>query len=382
MRRDWREPKPSRMFRGSELPRLLAGLLMLALLLLLFNRLRNPDMWTWFAPNAPSSTAAGKTEDAKGSPTAAAIRAATDEPQSTPRSTGQTREKTPSESPPPRDLDKEATDQDPDEAREAAMEYQAITDGTLELQREEMVHYNRIVRWVQNQSFDTLLHRARSDLIFRQLYQSPDKYRGKLVALDLNVRQVLDVGESENGVQLWEVVGWTTESNAWLYWTIVLDLPKGMPTGPNVSERARFVGYLFKLQGYHEAGAKPNAPPLKAPLLIGRLEWKPAEAAASGDTASETTWGLVLLAVVGALIGLRFVYGALRRRPRTMDARVRDPSTGTAVPIETWLDRQEHEGDHGESRSTGTDEPPDDGRPGGDGQPRDAGPLSEQLDES
>ena len=263
MRRDWREPKPSRMFRGSELPRLLAGLLMLALLLLLFNRLRNPDMWTWFAPNAPSSTAAGKTEDAKGSPTAAAIRAATDEPQSTPRSTGQTREKTPSESPPPRDLDKEATDQDPDEAREAAMEYQAITDGTLELQREEMVPYNRIVRWVQNQSFDTLLHRARSDLIFRQLYQSPDKYRGKLVALDLNVRQVLDVGESENGVQLWEVVGWTTESNAWLYWTIVLDLPKGMPTGPNVSERARFVGYLFKLQGYHEAGAKPNAPPLK-----------------------------------------------------------------------------------------------------------------------
>jgi hypothetical protein len=369
------------MFRGSELLRLLTGVLMLGLLFVLFNRLRDPSVWTWLVPNASSARPSDKADGAKVMPAADAAKATSDATRTIPITVGQETTKTQSESPPPRDAAKGPTDQDPDEAQEAAMEFQAITDGTLELQREEMVPYDRMVRWVQDQSFDTLLRRSRTDLAFTHLYQSPAKYRGQIVALDLNVRQILDAGKDESGVHLWEVRGWTTESKAWLYWAIVLDLPNGMPTGPDVYEKAEFVGYFFKLQGYHEAGAKPNAPRLKAPLLIGRLEWKPVVAAPSDDKTSEFTWGLALLTILGAAVGLRFVYRALRQKPRAKAVHVLDRTAGTTVPIETWLDRVNHAGDDGENGLTGTDEPCNDKRHAGDGQPREAGPLPEQLDE-
>jgi hypothetical protein len=322
------------MFRGSELPRLTAALTMLVLLFLLFLRLRDPNTWTWFASNRSSSSPA-READATGPSAAAAVDG---EARAARRATAQSGEKSSA----PRATDSGAADQDPDEAHEAAMEFQAVTDGTLELQREEMVPYNRIVRWVQDQSFDSLLHRARSDLLFRQLYQSPGKYRGKLVTLELNVRQIVDAGKNDNGVPLWEVIGWTNESKAWLYWAVVLDLPKDMPTGAHVSEKAKFVGYFFKLQGYHEAGAKPNAAALKAPLLIGRLQWQPVAAAVPTDRSSQTIWGMALLAGVGAVIALQFAYSALRRQRRANSARHHESGTATSTPIEDWLD---HPGD-------------------------------------
>ena len=46
-----------------------------------------------------------------------------------------------------------------------------------------------------------------------------------------------------------------------------------MPIGPDVYETVTLVGYFFKMQGYMEAGAKPRAAPLQAPLFVGRLIW-------------------------------------------------------------------------------------------------------------
>ncbi len=354
------------MFRGSELTRLVGGLMMMAVLLLLFFRLRDPNMWTWFVAHRPAAAPA-RADGGKGPPdvkTSSASKLPDHRQEDAQRA-----------------ADEAGTDQDPGEAREAAMEFQAVTDGSLELQREEMVPYDRIVRWVQNQSFDALMRRARSDLLFRQLYQSPDKYRGKLVALNLNVRQVLDAGKNDNGVQLWEVVGWTRESKAWLYWTIVVDLPQGMPTGPDVSEKARFVGYFFKLQGYHEAGAKPNEPPLKAPLLIGRLQWEPVAAAAPGEATSEATWGMLLVAAAGAAIGLRLAYLVLVRKPRRKSELAAGHHPRMSLPVEAWLDDRSRLANDGDSRLAGRREPNDEGRTGGDGQPRDGGPPTGPLDE-
>ncbi len=170
------------------------------------------------------------------------------------------------------------SDEDPEQQADAAEEFQAVSDGTLGIQPEEMLAYWRLFYWTEHQSLETLEKRVRGKRAFNDFMQFPDKERGKLVRLDLNVRRVLayDVKQSPFGIKrLYEIWGWTDDSKAWLYCVVTAHLPEGMPIGADVYERARFVGYFFKLQGYHEAGAKPHARPLRAPLLVGRLRRYP-----------------------------------------------------------------------------------------------------------
>ena len=58
----------------------------------------------------------------------------------------------------------------------------------------------------------------------------------------------------------------------WLYDVITPELPAGFPEGAGIKQRVRVYGYFFKLQGYYPLGAKPNARPQIAPLIIGRVE--------------------------------------------------------------------------------------------------------------
>lgn len=170
------------------------------------------------------------------------------------------------------------TDEDPDQRADAAEEFEAVSDGTLGIQPEEMLAYWRLIFWTEHQSMETLQKRAVGRWVLNDFMQFPDKQRGKVVRLDLNVRRVLayDVEQSPFGIKrLYEIWGWTDESKVWLYCVVTAHLPEGMPIGPDVEERARFAGYFFKLQGYHEAGAKPHARPLRAPLLVGRLQRYP-----------------------------------------------------------------------------------------------------------
>ena len=146
--------------------------------------------------------------------------------------------------------------------------------GTLAIQREEMPAYDRVVGWVVNQPFSLLRKRARTDITFNDLVQSPNKHRGQLIELELNVQLLRKIEEQiPSGVPLYEAWGFTNDSGAWLYDTIVVDLPKGMPIGTRISEQVRFVGYFFKVQAYQPPLAKPRDPPLPAPMLIGRLVW-------------------------------------------------------------------------------------------------------------
>ena len=159
------------------------------------------------------------------------------------------------------------TDEDPEEADAIREEFQAVTDATLEMGVEEMAAYNRVVRWVVNQPVELLRRRARKNPAFADFMHFPDKQRGKLVSLNLTIFRVRDAGQNEDGTQLYEAFGPTQESGSWLYWGVAVDLPPGMQTGPKVYEKVTFVGYFFKLQGYEPGDAKPNAKPLKMPLL-------------------------------------------------------------------------------------------------------------------
>ena len=165
----------------------------------------------------------------------------------------------------PKPAEKEAvmpgpTDADPDEQAAAKDEFQALTDGTLGIQPEEMFAYRRVFDWVAHQSFAELKDRAEKDVRLDDLMRSPSKMRGKLIQVDLDVRQAIPFEDKSLGDEkLYEIRGFSEDSGAWLYFVIVPSLPEGVKTGAHVEERVRVEGYFLKLQGYLEAGAKPRA---------------------------------------------------------------------------------------------------------------------------
>ena len=202
-----------------------------------------------------------------------------------------------------------------------------------------MPAYWRLFSWVRNQSLAGLSKRAVKDVVLNDFMQSPDDFRGRLVALELNVRRVLRYPATKNrlGIEnIYEVTGFTTESQAWLYFGLTADLPKGMPVGSSVEEQATFYGYFLKLQGYYQAGARPNERPLEAPVLIGRMVWHPAVVAgAQGESFSQIFWVAILGAGLVVAGGVWLIVRLLGRRPAAVRGRTLQPQP--IVPMDQWL---------------------------------------------
>jgi hypothetical protein len=301
-------------FRGSEMPRLLSLLTFLAVLALLFVRARDPSSWQWLAEDH------GQAQKAETAPCSLCANAAPQQPKPTPEQ-----------------VTDGPTDEDRDQQAEAAEEFQVITDGSLGIQSEEAFAYWRLLLWTEHQSRAQLESRAKKNPSFGELMQFPRKYRARPVRLDLNVRRVLEVEAEEDnplGVKhLYEIWGFTDDSKAWLYVVVTAHLPEGMPIGAEVDERARFAGYFFKLQGYYEAGAKPRAPPMRAPLLIGRLE-KTSPTAQPAPPA-DCGWGCTVVSVVVLLTAAGLVIQAFAGR-RAIRRRLASKEQTTAS-VRDWL---------------------------------------------
>jgi hypothetical protein len=303
MRHTRREDRPSGMFYGAERTRLLMAVLMLFVLAMLIAKAREADNWRWLV----------------GEPSAQAKEPSQKAAKELPPATG-------------------PTDEVLAESEEAKNEYQVLTDGTLGLSPEEMEPYNRLVSWVNNQSFARLRARARSDLLFTHFHDEPDQHRGQLVTMELTVRRIIKTKPNRDGIPLHEICGYSKESGNRLYWALIVDLPKGMPIGPSVHEKARFAGYFLKLQGYQAADAKPGANPERAPLLIGRLEWTPA-AAPKPQAASDWLWLGVLLLLLGAAWCVGILYAHWRRKKYVARPWIPDAAPGEVISIEKWLEQ-------------------------------------------
>jgi hypothetical protein len=300
---------------------------MLVVLGLIIGKASDPATWAWLADDQ----AAVKQTDKAALPPATPV-------------TAQTWSETVTEGP---------TDEDIEERDGASEEFMALTDGALELGKEEMPAYWRLFRWTKNQSSAQLKKRATRDHVFNQFIRDPDEHRGHLFQIELNVRRVLayDAPENKAGVKkVYEIWGFTTESQAWLYCVLTPELPAGMPMGSNVSEEATFVGYFLKLQGYHAAGAGPRDRALTAPLFVGRIAWQPSAHDAQ-RAQSDFDWlvrhsrqpgswivrGIFAAGVLG-IIALGFwLVGFLQPR-RAVQAAVTDfESTRKAADVRNWL---------------------------------------------
>jgi hypothetical protein len=276
---------------------------LLAVVALLMFRARDPNNWRWLASDKDTRSGTPAARPAEG--------------------------KAPAAGP---------TDEDPEQRAEANEEFQAVTDGTLGIQSEESFAYWRLLYWAEHQSPAQLEKRVKQSPSFAELMQFPQKFRARLIRLNLNVRRVLtyDV-EDDNplGVKrLYEIWGFTDDSKAWLYCVVTTHLPEGMPLGAEVEEQGRFVGYFFKLQGYLEAGAKPRAAALRAPLVVGRFTRYTAISPQPRPVANPWDWSLLGgLGALGACAVWAIVAAAHRRALRRRAGR----EAQTRESVRNWL---------------------------------------------
>ena len=297
--------------------RLFSMIGMLLVLGLLIAKASDPRMWAWLAGDEPAASAPRKSNVPE-----PAVLAASE-----------------TVTPGP-------TDEDFVDRAEAVKEFMALADGGLAPEKVEMPAYWRLFGWVRHQSTAELRKRASKEVVFNQFIRDPDEQRGKLFQIELNVRQVLayDAPPNNAGVKkVYEIRGWSEESKAWLYLALVAELPPGMPVGTDVYERATFVGYFYKLQGYHEAGASPRDKPLPAPLLIGRISWRPSELQAMRSEPQDWTvaWWIGGVAVVFGILRMGlWLYGRYKPAPRDLSYDAPDAPHKRAE-VQRWLARDD-----------------------------------------
>ena len=311
--------------------RLASAVMMLVLIVMLMVRFRDPSMWRWAGRVDPPSTPQNTSASAPASgPAAPSQPAANSEDPKNENQEDQT----------------VGTDLDADEKDAAEEEFQAVTDHTMQINKLDMPAYLRVLKWVERQSEPRLRRRGQSEVYFNDLIQSPEKYRGKLISIDLNVRRIREYEEpNQRSGKLYEVWGFTRESKVWLYVAMVPELPAGMPVGLDVAENVRLTGYFFKIQDYQDGLGRQGY----APLLMGRLRWQaPVEPTLSPN---EWVWIVVGVCVVGVVGVVIFLISVLRQRRRPPEVNWAGRPRPGALTMDEWLDRAESDELPGDSEA-------------------------------
>ncbi len=155
---------------------------------------------------------------------------------------------------------------------------------------------------------NALADQSRRDLLFTHLWERPERYRGVPVHLLGTARRVLSYeSKLARAGRLHEAWIFTPESQNHPYVCIFEDVPKGFPSGGDVSERVVFNGYFLKLMSY-QAGDVPRA----APLLVGRLGWSPSEPTQQGSGRGSLFWMVLALGLMFVVSFSRWLWQMLR----------------------------------------------------------------------
>lgn len=190
-----------------------------------------------------------------------------------------------------------------------------ILDRTA-LRPREMIAYWQLLGWARTQPFAEFEQRASREPALTQIWEEPQKYRGKPMRLRLHVRRVLEWESEKNplGVpKVYEAMGWSDESKSLPYTVVFTEKPPELPVGPSVEAEVVFVGYFLKIMTYSAFDDTRRG----TPLMMGRvrvvgLEPKAKAALASPMEMGALAVGGVLLSAVGLWL---LVTNRGRKRP-------------------------------------------------------------------
>jgi hypothetical protein len=186
-----------------------------------------------------------------------------------------------------------------------SMEFETVTDRT-KLQWRDNAAYALLLERARERTPEELAAVSRRDIVLTHLWERPELYRGVPVHLLGTALRVLRY-ESKLSRNGWLYEAWIiTPDSPRLPWVCVFEEPPaGFPIGPNVSERVVFNGYFLKIMKYDAADVARGAP-----VLIGRIGWRPEESSSPPvGTGMSTTlrWTLIALSVMFGISLIRWI---------------------------------------------------------------------------
>lgn len=193
-------------------------------------------------------------------------------------------------------------------------EFEEMTDlvsDRVALKPREMHAYWRLMTWSRTEPFTTLRQRAMKGVPFTQLWEQPDKYRGRLISLRLHVRRVLKYEAPDNPQQLidlYEAWGWTDESRSFPYVVVFPECPAELPIGTDVRAEVEFAGYFLKIMSYSAYETTRGAP-----LLVGRIRVVPPRGSSRRPALTTNEFAVVM--ILGGLTAVVSLWFQFQRRP-------------------------------------------------------------------
>ncbi|MBC8114493.1 MAG: hypothetical protein H7062_08960 [Candidatus Saccharimonas sp.] len=202
---------------------------------------------------------------------------------------------------------------DEDEMVAAQRNFEYVID-KAPLKSREMDAYWRLMAWSRTEPFADLEKQARRDVPFTLLWEQPERYRGQPIRLRMHARRVLEHDKPENSLGLanvYEAWGPTDESGSLLYAVVIPERPDRLPIGDDIRGEIVFVGYFLKIMFYEDKLGKPRG----APLLIGRAQF--VATPSTMPTKSDTSTVLTAILVGGALLVGSLIWMGMRPRRKS-----------------------------------------------------------------
>jgi len=154
---------------------------------------------------------------------------------------------------------------------EDSLEFRAVEDRTR-LTFKENAAYAELLDRARRTPAAKLAAKSARHVMFGQLWERPERYRGVPIHVDGTALRVMAHDELNRQLapkgKLYEAWVVTSDSQNNPLVLVFEDPPPGFPLGDKLSERVAFDGYFLKLLAY-QAGDLARA----APMLVGRLQW-------------------------------------------------------------------------------------------------------------
>jgi len=185
-----------------------------------------------------------------------------------------------------------------------SVEFETVTDRTP-LEFRDNAAYSMLLARARARTPDELAAAARRDIVVAHLWQNPQQYRGVPMHLLGTALRILRY-QSKLSPTDWLYEAWiiTPDATRLPYVCVFDEPPEGLPIGGNVSERVVFNGYFLKIMKYHAGDNTARG----APVLVGRIGWKPGEPAPKPGENSLLRWTLIILGTLFFASLVRWIF--------------------------------------------------------------------------
>lgn len=221
--------------------------------------------------------------------------------------------------------------------------FQGLIDRTGMTARDNAA-YAALLGRVRSTPFVELNQQARRDVLFSQLIEDPERYRGLPVHVEGTALRVIRQNVQDSRIYpdgvYYEAYAISPDSqnNPWVL--AFEQAPAGLEGGDNLRQRITFDGYFLKLWAY-EAGDKFRV----APLLVGRFPPVSETVAkgARGFRFDDRLWPILLLVLLTLYFGVRLVLQLRRSASRASQRLAHHPPVSDQIDpdrLNAWVEGQ------------------------------------------